>query len=978
MKIKLIAASLALAMVFGMCGCAAVAATSEAENEALQNENFISADKALSVSDTSEELVNLAAVDEDDKAIFQIVYDAGASLRVAEQCEALAASIGDSTGVDVAVKDSLSPVQDYEIIVGKLKRDIETANKVEQYKLADSDFVICFAGKKLIIYAETDYALVTGMIYLIEELAVKNPLEGMYGVPSGIEFKYHPAERPTVEASKDGEYYLDFALVNGPAMRTYGRISYTGNKGWRLQTKFRENEEFKDNGAAQILAYSMGEYKLGTEDDRFYKEKITVKQVGTTWVASHPEGGEVHIKTDVFCIEFYDKDGDLSASIVNLTHNAGGSSITGEFKDDKEAVFGTGERMNGANQRGKKIEMFTKDIWSRADACYMVIPLLSFSRGSGVFFNNYEHMVIDLGSSKKAEEAKKWTTYITGAGLDCYFYTTDEIEEVIGNYSKLTGFANMPEEWTYGMIVCAYGPDLSQKWSTDIKPNYSLKNDKKTGDGRGEGVYEMIANMEANDLPWTGVLAEGWGPYQADKHNDLKELCDYVHSLGKKFLVYMRVGAAGATMSGFNNSHLLTQTRPNGDKSVNLPDTTADTLNPDVGTGSDRTHVYLDITNPNAVSWFYGEYWDYLTNEIGVDGCKIDFCETLPENYELNYFDENIPTAGSHHWYPSAFCAKFFDMLDAKPDSGMCYTRGGGIGAQRAPYMWAGDQMRNMAGIQFQLSAALTSGLSGVPFMSYDMSGYQYGNESLHQDIDHEAEVFLRGTQYSAFTICIQTHGKVLRAYQFMGLERPVANEKGDGAVPVIDPNTGKQAVDEYGNKQYVMEEIVPEGEYAYVTQIYRAYTKLHEHLTPYITELSEEACETGVPVMRHLVLGWQEDANVYDINDQFMLGDAFLVAPILTLAAPVVNHEYDSTFNPQSRQVYLPALEGGAKWIDLETGKEYEGGQTYTISDITIADLPTFFNPTTESEIAKTLVDGIMDIYQYAKTFEPAPASAS
>ena len=977
MKTKLIAVVLVLATVLGVCGCAAVAAPDVAENVAAQDPNFISANKTLlSEEDSDADLVNLAALDENEKPIYQIVYNARASLRVKEQCEALAASIADTTGVELSVRDSTkAKAQEYEIVVGECKRDVEMANKVESFDLEDSDFVICFAGSRLLIYAETDYALVSGMIYMIEIIAKKDPMKGLFGIEYGYEFKYHPAENPTVEASADGEYYVNVTLNNGPAMNTYARISYTGGKGWRLQTKFSAKDEFKDAGAAQVLAYSMGEYQLGTEDDRFYKEKITTKQVGDVFVASHPEGGEVKINTKSFRMDFYSAKGDLSASVTNLTHNAGGSSITGEFKDDgknKEAVFGTGERMNGANQRGNKIEMFTKDIWSRADACYMVIPLLSFSRGSGIFLNIYEHMVLDLGSSKGMKD--KWIAYVTGAGLDCYFYTTDQIEEVLENYGKLTGFANMPEEWTYGMIVCAYGPDLSQKWTTKITPSYK---DGK-GDGRGEGVYEMIANMEANDLPWTGVLAEGWGYSSADKHNDLKELCDYVHSLGKKFLVYMRVGSVGASMAGYNVSYLLTQTRPSGDVSPNLPDTTADTLNPDVGVGNDRTHVYLDISNPDAVTWYYNEYWDYISNEIGVDGCKIDFCETLPENYNLNYFDKNIPTAGSHHWYPSAFCAMFFDMLDAKPDSGMCYTRGGGIGAQRAPYMWAGDQMRNWNGITYQLSAALTSGLSGVPFMSYDMSGYQYGNEVLHKDLDYEAEVFIRGTQYSAFTICIQTHGKVLRSYQFMGLDRPVMDSDGNGGKPLLDKD-GKQMKDEYGNLLYEMEEYVPAIEYEYVTQIYRAYTKLHEHLTPYITELSDEACTTGVPVMRHLVLGWQDDVNVYDINDQFMLGDAFLVAPILSGAGKVVDGtEYEPGYQSLSREVYLPALEGGAKWVDLETGEEYAGGQTITIDDITIADLPTFYNPTTTSEIAKTLVDGITDIYAYASTFVPAAPEAA
>ena len=505
MNFRWISIILLFATVFGLLGC--TVPLPKEENDILQNESFISADKALLSADTSEDLVNLASVDADDTPLFQIVYDAEAGLRVAEQCEALAASIGDATGVDVPVYDSLMPVGEYEIVVGKLKRDVATANKIEQYKLTDSDFVICFAGKKLIIYAETDYALVTAIIYLTEDLAVKDSMEGMYGIPADIEFQYHPSEKFTVNASTDGEYYLSFALINSPSTGTYGRISYTGNKGWRLQTKFREKEEYRDNGASQILAYSMGEYKLGTEDERFYKEKITVTKVGSTWIASHPEGGEVHLNTETFRIDFYTSSKKLASTVNSISQNAGGSSIGGVL-DANEAIFGTGERFDSSNQRGKKIEMFTKDIWSRTDACYMVIPLICSSRGSGIFVNSYEHMVFDFDSKNPTDHTQegKWEVNVTGAPLDCYFYTTEQIADVIRGYSELSGFANMPEEWTYGMIVCARSPEVSKKWSYEITP---------AADGRGEGVYDMIASMEAYDLPWTGILAEGWSRYDS-------------------------------------------------------------------------------------------------------------------------------------------------------------------------------------------------------------------------------------------------------------------------------------------------------------------------------------------------------------------------------------------------------------------------------------------------------------------------------
>lgn len=901
MKTRLIAMALLLVTLFGVFGCTGAGnlATEEGYTPA-ENDQLISANNGVLADNKSEKpqnLMNLAATETNANGValakFQIVYDGSMGETVRDQCTALSQAIYDVTGVSVPVVTSVAATKTYEITVGTVKRT-ETLTTIDQFaRMADTDFAIYAVGTRVVIYATTTQSLATALEYFMNSVVYTDEEEGIYGLASDFELLYHPNDVPPVEILSTDDHYVEVKLENGSSMYTYARLSYTGNSGWRIQTKLTVLDEYKDRGAAQLLSYSLGEEDpsvLGTITTAASDNKLTV---------TGEDGSRVEILTDTFTMNFYTPSGKLASTVNNISANAGGSSISGVLLED-EALFGTGERFDSANQRGNYIDMFSKDIWSQESACYMVIPLLCSSRGSGLFVNVYEYMTMDLGKTNK----DTWRVAVSKTMMDCYIYTTEKMTDVITAYSDLTGYAEMPEEWTYGMIVCAYGPDLSQKWTASITPS---------SDGRGEGVYEMIANMEAYDLPWTGVLAEAWGPYSAGKHDDLKELCDYVHSLGKKFLVYMAVGSVSSGMNGFNPDYYLYQQQ--GSKTTfQIPQTGANAENPDVGNSAGSTRVYLDITNPDAVEWFFNDYWDYLSNEIGVDGCKIDFCEQIPENYDLLYYDENIPTSGSHHWYPTAFCAKFWDMISQKPDSGMCYTRGGGIGSQRAPYMWAGDQVRQYKSLDWQLTAALSSGLSGVPFMSYDMSGYQYGNAS--QDLDYEAKVFIRGTQYSAFTICLQTHGKVRRSYQFA--------EQG--------------------------------AEYA--TDIYRAYTKLHEHLTPYITELSEIACTTGIPVMRHLVLHYQNDKNVYDMDDEFLMGDAFLIAPILN--------------EKNTRDVYLP--EG--TWKDLNTGETYTVGSEgmwlkgYAAN---LAQLPTFFNVNTESEIAPGLVDGIIALYEYAETLAPA-----
>ena len=58
-------------------------------------------------------------------------------------------------------------------------------------------------------------------------------------------------------------------------------------------------------------------------------------------------------------------------------------------------------------------------------------------------------------------------------------------------------------------------------------------------------------------------------------------------------------------------------------------------------------------------------------------------------------------------------------------------------------------------------------------------------------------------------------------------------------------------------------------------------------------------------------------DRRVWDIDDQYMFGPAFLVAPV-------------TEFKARQRSVYLPA---GTRWYDLYDGRSVEGGQTVTTS---------------------------------------------
>ena len=110
----------------------------------------------------------------------------------------------------------------------------------------------------------------------------------------------------------------------------------------------------------------------------------------------------------------------------------------------------------------------------------------------------------------------------------------------------------------------------------------------------------------------------------------------------------------------------------------------------------------------------------------------------------------------------------------------------------------------------------------------------------------------------------------------------------------------------------------------------------------PSIREYAEIACQTCMPLVRHLVLAYQNDVNVYNIEDEFLFGDGLLVAPVLD----------DSTL----RDVYLP--EG--RWQNLFTGEVYEvGAEGMTLTDVQvpIQQIPVYVNLDHSSETLDDLL---------------------
>ena len=642
-------------------------------------------------------------------------------------------------------------------------------------------------------------------------------------------------------------------------------ITWTGETtGWRLQTPDVDGR-FTESGAVQKLSAFMSDpmpsrarqFRLFEKEGR----KVCCADDGTRLEFGGADG-----------LNVYSPSGKLVIEKVAVSKKCGKSVVSGGLAES-EPVFGMGERLDQLNKRGQRLKLMTSDGYNNSAATYMVIPLFHTSRGGGVFVNLYDEMFADFGASEK----NRWVFEIERDTLDVYFFAKDRIEDSLAAYTALSGKSDVPERWNMGPVICRYYPDL-----TRFEGEFVCKFRGMTL--RGFGLKDIVERHIACGVKPSAVIVEGGGFVNITgdprKREELKRMATYLKSKDIALMLYMRMGSVcDKSAPGYRpDFNVSVSIATNGVMAVAdtklIPDRYSRGINPDVGKA--KAHEEADITDPAYWDWYVNVVWQGLV-DLGVRGVKIDFCELMPEEGEnpggvsVHYKWKNpsvFEGAAIHHSYPTFFISRFYrEMSKLTADKGgfMVLSRGGGIGSQRNPYLWAGDQRRLFEKLDDQVLAVLNSGMSGAPFMTYDMAGYQYQGlyvapdgeingtpvgvrRSRTTDAKTEAAIFRRGVEFSAFMPCVQSHGFVRNAYDF----------------------------DEATRAHY------------------RKYMKIHASLADYIDGLNRIAAEKGVPPVRPLALRNPEDPKTWDINDEFMLGDALLIAPSFT--------------EKPRKDVYLPA----------------------------------------------------------------------
>ncbi|HEY8912473.1 glycoside hydrolase family 31 protein [Lacisediminihabitans sp.] len=514
-----------------------------------------------------------------------------------------------------------------------------------------------------------------------------------------------------------------------------------------------------------------------------------------------------------------------------------------------EKLFGLGQHPHGSFDNKHTVTELHQ--WNGA----VTIPFMLSSRGYGFLWNNPA-----LGHLELAANGTRWVADASRL-IDYWIVAGDSPAQILSAYADATGHSPELPEWASGY------------WQSKLR--YETQ----------EELLQVAREYHRRGLPLSVIVADyfHWthlGDFRFDPEAwpDPAAMVEELNAYGTKLVV-----SVWPSLNPFSDHFDQMLDRGYLIRSeLGMP---THHLFPDWDFGGRMQGVsFYDPTDPDARLYV----WDQVREgyaSLGINGWWLDASE--PE-----ISGENVPnlrlTAGPGdeviNVFPREHSRTFFEGMkrDGTEGDGIILTRSAWAGSQRyGVVLWSGDIHTNWETLNRQVRAGLNVAMSGIPWWTTDIGGFNGGDPT---DPDYR-ELYVRWFQYGAFSPIFRAHGHREPRGEF-----------------VVGHTGGPNEIWAYG----------PE-----VEPILEAHIRLRERLRPYLHSQFRTAAETGLPIMRPVLLEFPLDDQAWLVDDAFLLGPDLLVAPVLQAGA-------------RERTVYFPA---GADWTDVATGERYSGGTSHTVA---------------------------------------------
>jgi alpha-glucosidase (family GH31 glycosyl hydrolase) len=519
--------------------------------------------------------------------------------------------------------------------------------------------------------------------------------------------------------------------------------------------------------------------------------------------------------------------------------------------DPKDKLFGLGERLSTVNHSGMRYGTWVEEGGvgqgentpagpnnpspNGPGMTHYPTPFLLSSKGFGLFLEGTYRASFAMGSD--APSALRFTNEATD--LKFHVFVHASAKDSIDDYTRLTGRPPRVAPWVFGPrrrvdhgVMVAGVPEAEALRSQHVPTtmiddtNHFLPIASQVG--HEQETYDW--NQMARDLGYKSIAY--FNPYVSVDDPRAKALYKYGHDHG--YFIKLDDGSE---------------------------------LNEFVISAGPQTVATIDLTNPDAVTWYQSLLQEAL--DFGYDGWMLDFAEYVTQRAVL--FDGRTGLE-AHNAFPVIYDGVVFDYLTKmRGDDFMFYSRAGYAGSQaKTPVVWSGDPAASYddhKGLPAQVRAGINSGLSGIPYWGSDISGY-----ACLSDPSPDKTLYLRWAAFGA-------------------LSSDMHDENACAQKPANQPDKWTLWSD------------------AETTAIYGDFARLHTRLNPYLLACAEEAHATGMPVMRHPLLMHPETPAVYDVELEYYFGPSLYVAPLV--------RRFDT-----SRTLVLPP----GTWVDWYTWERKDG----------------------------------------------------
>ncbi len=481
------------------------------------------------------------------------------------------------------------------------------------------------------------------------------------------------------------------------------------------------------------------------------------------------------------------------------------------------------------------------------------VPFAVSSLGYGFLWNNPA-----VGHVTFGKNYTEWNARATRQ-MDYWITVADAPRQLLENYTAVTGRAEMFPEDLMGLWQCKLRY-RTQEEVLSVARQYQK-----------EGI--KIDRIVIDFFHWT--LQGDW-KFDEKYWPDPKAMVDELHEMGIKVIVsvWPSVDRKSENFGPMTERGLLIRTER----------------------GAAQTYDYqgdcveIDPFNPETRDYVWNvckkNYYDYGIDAFWLDNSEPDYGVYDFENYR--YFSG--PALAVSNLYPQLYSRAFYDGM-RKENRGPVVNllRCAWAGSQKyGNVIWSGDVPSTFEAFADQLQCGLNMGLAGIPWWTTDIGGFMTDDVN---DPDFR-QLLIRWYQFAVYSPVLRMHGD-RGPYNIPPLDD---RDWGGGYLHTGQPNE----LWSYGEDNYVI-----------MKKYYGIRIGMHE----YIKKLFEEAHTNGSPLLPAMFYEFPDDERCWELQDQYMFGEKYLVAPILRL-------------NEWKRDVYLPA----GKWKLTSTEEIFEGGRTISV----------------------------------------------